>query len=506
MSPVSASARWGIAVVALLLAACAREPPPSHADAGADVQAHARASAQAAALDACRETYRTLDARVEAAGVADGRAARIAGFPYLRIDRLLAADGVRPGVSDPSFDVWIAHLRDRDLEARGIEIANLDGEADAEQVDRLERCARALIDAELATPEARGQLLEAAAPPEDYDYGLRVLGLYPFTSLAFYAGVQDLHESMRASFATPLDALPRNGRLVRYRPPPAAASLPSGAVAAILAAAEIDALGIPRLDAERARRLLEAFAPVYEIDVAGADDRIGAPYWLADGSSEVDVGTPVVYTRIAFTRFEGRLLTQLVYSVWFPARPPEGGFDLLSGHLDGITLRVTLDSDGRPLLYDSIHNCGCYHLFVPAARLVPRPPSDRYEEPLLVPQRLPEAHGRVVVRIAERSHYIERLYVDEGAVDGGGRDVEVYAFRDDDTLRSLPLPGGGRRSLFAPDGVVAGSERAERWFYWPMGIPEPGAMRQWGWHPTAFIGRRHFDDPDLVERYFYRAQ
>jgi hypothetical protein len=27
-------------------------------------------------------------------------------------------------------------------------------------------------------------------------------------------------------------------------------------------------------------------------------------------------------------------------------------------------------------------------------------------------------------------------------------------------------------------------------------------MRQWGRHATAFIGRRHFDEPWLLERYF----
>jgi hypothetical protein len=27
-------------------------------------------------------------------------------------------------------------------------------------------------------------------------------------------------------------------------------------------------------------------------------------------------------------------------------------------------------------------------------------------------------------------------------------------------------------------------------------------MRQWGRHATAFVGRRHFDDPWLFERYF----
>ena len=27
-------------------------------------------------------------------------------------------------------------------------------------------------------------------------------------------------------------------------------------------------------------------------------------------------------------------------------------------------------------------------------------------------------------------------------------------------------------------------------------------MRQWGRHATAFVGRRHFDDADLLEKRF----
>jgi len=34
---------------------------------------------------------------------------------------------------------------------------------------------------------------------------------------------------------------------------------------------------------------------------------------------------------------------------------------------------------------------------------------------------------------------------------------------------------------------------------WPMGVASAGAMRQWGRHATAFIGRRHFDDPWLLD-------
>ncbi len=50
--------------------------------------------------------------------------------------------------------------------------------------------------------------------------------------------------------------------------------------------------------------------------------------------------------------------------------------------------------------------------------------------------------------------------------------------------------------------MIAGSERGERWFFWPMGIESAGQMRQWGHHATAFVGRRHFDDPLLFDAYF----
>jgi hypothetical protein len=85
---------------------------------------------------------------------------------------------------------------------------------------------------------------------------------------------------------------------------------------------------------------------------------------------------------------------------------------------------------------------------------------------------------------------------------GSGGDSVTYRFADYDELRSLPRGASGRRSLFGPDAIVPGSERGERFFFWPTGVPCPGAMRQWGHHATAFVGRRHFDDADLMERYF----
>lgn len=115
------------------------------------------------------------------------------------------------------------------------------------------------------------------------------------------------------------------------------------------------------------------------------------------------------------------------------------------------------------------------------------------------PQALPRiAEGeRPLVRIAARTHYVERVSAVRGA-----DSLVRYEFRPYDELRSLPRLEGGRSSVFGSDGLIAGTERPERFLFWPMGIPSAGAMRQWGRHATAFVGRRHFDDADLLEKRF----
>jgi hypothetical protein len=77
-----------------------------------------------------------------------------------------------------------------------------------------------------------------------------------------------------------------------------------------------------------------------------------------------------------------------------------------------------------------------------------------------------------------------------------------YFFRPEDDLRSLVRMEGGRRGVYGSDGLIAGTERPERTLFWPMGIASAGTMRQWGRHATAFVGRRHFDDADLLEKRF----
>jgi hypothetical protein len=230
----------------------------------------------------------------------------------------------------------------------------------------------------------------------------------------------------------------------------------------------------------------------------GSIGNVGTP------APQVDLARAVVYQRLAYTRYQGQTLLQLVYSVWFPERPRSSALDLLSGTLDSVVLRVTLDARGAPLLVDSIHSCGCYHMFFTTPRVTPRPAPQARMEWAFVAATLPtlSAGQRVRVRLASGSHYVVGL---QPAAASEGGPFTPYTLLDDAPLRTLPVtdgPPGSTRSAFWPNGIVPGTERGERIVFWPMGIDSPGAMRQWGRQPTAFVGRRHFDDADLLELRF----
>jgi hypothetical protein len=310
--------------------------------------------------------------------------------------------------------------------------------------------------------------------------------------------VQDWQDQTLADFRRG-PALPEGAALLRYAPP-GSEDPDFAATERILARAATTPLGIPELSESEFEQLSSAYAPSFAIEVSGDYDRFGALRW-AHGAElpGVDPAEPTVYRQAAYTRYEGRILLQLVYTIWFSERPTQGRFDILSGKLDGLVWRVTLAPDGEPLVYDAIHPCGCYHMFFPTARAQPTAAPDSLEEWAFVPQTLARLRSgeRPLVRIATRTHAIVGVSLVRGR-DSPAR----YAFRPYDELRSLARPEGGARSAFGPDGLISGSERTERFLFWPMGIASAGAMRQWGRHPTAFVGRRHFDDADLFERRF----
>ena len=484
---------WRAVVVALLLVA------------GCAPSLHSRGSMGALPADhdvetsRCARTWAEVDDAIDLAGVRDGSAFRVPGQPWLRTTRTIA--GLARGAAGADAVALVDQMRQLDAQAREFELANLSGTAMARLAARLQLPGRAAIEEMVVHCGARlhrnsdAATALSTAVPDDYQAWKRVAGLYALTRLPFSRGVERYQRETAAMFERPLEALEVRGSLVRHGVDPDTAEAPDADLLARIAGAEV-------AGTERLEGLLRRYAPVLEIDTATADDGIGQPAWGADGLPRVDAGGAVMFVRTSRTLFGGEVLPQLVYSAWFPARPETGAFDLLGGRLDGLTWRVTLDRDGEPLLFDTMHNCGCYHQFFPGPRLRAKPRPAGIDEWAFVPQVLPAAPAgaRLVLRVSSGSHQIQRLRWELAP----GID-RVLALLPDDGLRSLPLPGGGRRSLFRPDGLVPGSERGERWLFWPMGVREPGAMRQWGRHATAFVGRRHFDDPDLLDRHFERA-
>ncbi len=445
-------------------------------------------------LAQCQWLFEQTDARIDQAGVQHQGLARISGFPYLRINRFLASFG--PQLDSPAeIKTWIQHLAQLDAQARRPELSNLAGNGRAIMPAplnaQLDECRTRLVADLLRQPGQLRHLRGMASVPDDYRIAWRVAGLYPLSAPLVLYGVRRWHDQARSTFDQPLDQLTVVGQLMRWSAPPLQED--TSAHTDSSPGVTRDALGIPRLAPERQAQLFARYSPVWELDVVDANDVIGTPVW--DKGPAFDTGTATQYQQLSFTRFGDEVLLQLNYVIWFQARPGE---DIYAGRFDGLTWRVTLGPDLQPLLYDSIHNCGCYHSFFPTLSLQLRTdlPEAGFEPPL-VPQTAPP--GPLVLRLEHQRHFIQRVYALEDTNPGQPLVVTDYA-----SLLTLPS-AEGHHSFFGNQGLVVGSERPERFILWPMGIRSPGAMRQWGRHAVAFVGRRHFDDPDLIPSLFERV-
>jgi hypothetical protein len=530
------------ALVLLAMTGCAIFPAPAALE---------RASTTPEVL-ACIDWFAALDTHTESAGVRDVGAVRVPSFAQLRVDRFTASMRVAltasvvptAGAADASAvavlgspleqATLVQRMQQLDAQARGYEIANLPSAArqrlagsassnPADLVQRTQDCAARLNAFDLASPARMTSLLARLNVPDDYATSARLLGLYALSRLPFAMGVRQ-HEAQRLAVFAQREAPSISSTRLRLSPParPPAASMTPTHIARMLAPAPNDPFQIPAPSANDLELLYAHYAPRFDIDIASDDDKPGAITWQGDALT-VDTKEPVLYRHTAYTRYGKHTLLQLVYTLWFPARPPAPGnpSDMLAGALDGLVFRVTLAPDGTPLVYDSMHPCGCYHEFYPTPAATPKATPAPLIEWAFSPQTLPAIgpQDQIVIRVAARTHYIDRISVEPALPSSSDAH---YAWRDYHSLRSLPIAGTTtstpgvnaatadalsaqapeRRSVFGPDGFVAGTDRAERYLFWPMGVQRAGAMRQWGHHATAFVGRRHFDDAQLMEQRF----
>ncbi len=452
----------------------------------------------------CMDFFTSLDHRIAEAGVMDSGDFRIKGYPYLRLNRFLSSFK-QEMMDKEAFAVWINHMQVLDQEAREYEIENLptaSGLPSENNKDELKTnvmtCGNFLKTADFKDPDLQMDMLRKQIDtPDEYSFFWRALGLYPLSRFFISLGVDNWHNEARQSFST---KPPVGWSSIRYVPEKSG-KRPSSRE--IIQETRRDALGIPIYAPEDLDSLFKIFAPAWEVRIHDDQDKIGSPFWTSEGKLGVNTQNPLTYTLLSFTRFGKDILTQLNYIIWFPSRSKVNALDIYGGLLDGVNYRVTLDKTGEPLLYETIHNCGCFYMAFPAKGLHVRKKIDYGEPPLILqtPEVDPSSEF-MTVAMTSRSHSVGHLYPMARETQAHST---VYTLSDYGQLRSLPRYPKGRASMFDQDGVGIGTERLERFLFWPTGVLSPGSMRQWGRQAVAFAWTRHFDDPFFMDKIFTQS-
>ncbi len=454
--------------------------------------------------ETCEEFLTGLDQRVTAFGVRDASSFPVPGFPYLRTNRFLSALKTRLK-DDAQKERWVQWMQKLDLDARKKEISNLpdptalflasNPDRDA-LFSRVEACSSELLRHDQERPDLYEILFPLVAVPDEYSWVMRTLGVYPLFALPVAVVTEVSRERTKAWFETPLDRLPVDGRLQEFAPVEASV-LEGKELGEILEQSSKNPLRLPIPGEAQGKRLVSHFAPVIVQDEAGAYDRIGRLRWKG-ARVEVDPERPTVYYFFSHAFLNDVPVLQINYVFWYSQRAGRRAPRIEWGHIDGLTVRISLDGEGKIFMVEAMNNCGCYHFLAPERARVDRSVRQCFQFDALVPQWLPTVSRgeRLGLRVNSGWHQAQRLMATGRPVDSVSYELLPY-----ELLEALPHEDGRTESIFDGNGIVKGSERPERFILFSMGILSIGSMRQRGHHAIELIGRTHFDDPGLFDRY-----
>lgn len=457
----------------------------------------------------CQAFLRTLDQGVDRAGVRDAASYPVPGFPYLRANRFLSRlkDDIH---SEQGREQWSLWMRMLDLEARKKEVSNLPDaivsslslkqgppSSRAQFYEQANSCSETLFQHDKTRPDFYETLIPLVDVPDEYSFAMRVFGLYPLVAIPVAIATDLSRKKIRSWFDTSLENLPVDGRLRAFTPAESS-SLGDSEVQGIMDASSENSQGVPLPDQNPGKRLVQHFAPVFIQDVAASYDQIGRIVWRGD-CPDVDQTRPTVYYYFSNAFLKGKPILQINYVIWYSERAGKRAPGIERGHLDGLTLRVSLDEMGKPFMLDTVSDCGCYHLFAPEKERVAQIVSKPLKFDPFIPQWLPDVSPdqRLGVRLNSGWHQVQHVIATKDFPEPIPYELVPY-----DILEALPREGGQTESIFNSKGIAKCSKRIERFILFSMGIPKIGSMRQRGHHAIELIGRGQFDDPDLFDESF----
>lgn len=436
---------------------------------------------------------------------------KVRGFPYLRTNRFFSYLKNNLNTDQEKLQ-WLSHLKNFEQNAKRSEIFNLSQKAienlfkslqlrDKPNRKSLLKYFKLYADQLYAHDQEKtdfyNTIISVVESPDEYSTSMRVFGLYPlaygpvafFTSRA-YERMENWHQ------LTP-DQLQITGQLIQYQPN-VESTADTKTINDIFSTTEKDTLGIYNFSKVDLSKLLAYFAPVYIQDTVDANDIPGKVTWNNEQLT-IDVQSPAVYYYFTYVLMNNKPAFQINYVNWYSAREGPRVPWYEEGLLDGFNYRVTLGTDGKVIMVDIVHNCGCYHFFVPRKELIKSKKPISFEFDALTPTWLPKEFPvyRIAIRTNSGWHQVENISF--------SREKKVskkYQLIPYNKLESLPVGDDSNRSIFNSEGIVTNSERIEPYLLFSMGIPEIGAMRQRTHHPTKLLGREHFDNPLLLQNHF----
>jgi len=274
-------------------------------------------------------------------------------------------------------------------------------------------------------------------------------------------------------------------------------------------------------------RLLARYAPLIvqerldDADYPPDTDLIGTVALVGSAAHNrviIDTTAPSVYAYGQHTWINGKQCLQLTYTHWFPRHPRLKPMDAEAGVIEGATLRITLDANDRPAVFETVLNCGCYHRCYPAESLE-TVACGAFGRPLdgkrfciertmggkmdwIIPETVADPDGdREIPVLFSRAGYHGLSGVEWGTPDLDNRTVLrrfTYTLRPYEELEHLPV-GNGYRSMFDADGLVRGARRWEGVLMAPTGMLSAGQPRQRGTQLLHW-DQYDFDDPHLLEQ------
>ncbi|MEN8256253.1 MAG: hypothetical protein ABFS09_00130 [Thermodesulfobacteriota bacterium] len=454
----------------------------------------------------CQEMWMALEKIIHNNKVADNTAVRVQGYPYLRSSRYLQALAERVESREEEFFV-LEEMRLLDLEKRALELSRIPEAALENSLgkwpglnhpslpQKIASCSQNFLSDDRQSEEFFGHVKNGIDLDRDYSLWLRSVGLYPITSLVVEYVAENAREEMVAQLSTPMSG----EELLTFRPAPTATTSHRNLKEIVRNSRKNSLLSLNLHDVDL-QSLAQEFAPLLTI-VKGADqDRFGKII-NNNGRFAVDGSEPVVYYYFSQTFVQGIPAPQINYVVWFSERTdPAPWFE--RGRIDGLTFRVTLNWAGQPVFVDVIQNCGCYHFVMTNNEYVAGQQDPVAGFKPFVNGEFSQFSGnkRLQLKINSGRHQLGHV---SAALPG----------KSQPSYRLLPYTNleyfgeeGQVTSFFDQQGLVAGTERFERFFLFPMGIPKVGAMRQRGRQPITLVGRAYFDDPHLFDNVFsYRS-